>query len=76
MVTEAVKEPLNATQRHLLKVFSFAKSDEGLKELQSVLFNYYRNRLTAQTNEFWEKNNLDSSKMEEIMYGHNRVSAK
>ena len=70
------QEPLNSVQLHLLKVFSFAKSDEGLKELQGVLFDYYRKKLLTQTNEFWEKNNLDASKMEEIMYGHNRISAK
>jgi len=68
--------PLNSVQLHLLKIFSFTKSEEGLKELQAVLFDYYRNKLKVQTNEFWEKNNLDNSKMEEIMYGHNRISSK
>jgi len=68
--------PLNSTQRHLLRMFSVTKSEESLKELQAVLFNYYQNKLKAQTDEFWEKNNLDSAKMEEIMYGHNRLPAK
>jgi hypothetical protein len=68
--------PLNSVQLHLLKVFSFTKSDEGLKELQTVLFDYYRNKLKSQTDEFWENNHLDHSKMEEIMYGHNRISVK
>jgi len=67
---------LNSVQLHLLKVFSFTKSEEGLKELQSVLFDYYRNKLKVQTDEFWKKNNLDSSQMEKIMYGHNRITAK
>jgi len=68
--------PLNSVQLHLLKIFSFTKSEEGLKELQAVLFDCYRNKLKVQTNEFWEKNNLDNSKIEEIMYGHNRISSK
>ena len=76
MEATVVNAPLNSVQLHLLKMFSFAKSDEGLKELQSILFEYYRKKLMMQTGEFWENNNLDSSKMEEIMYGHNRVSAK
>ena len=76
METAVINEPLNSVQLHLLKIFSFTKSEEGLKDLQAVLFDYYRNKLKAQTNEFWEKNNLDSSKMEEIMYGHNRISSK
>ena len=76
MEATVANEPLNSVQLHLLKIFSFAKSEEGLQELQSVLFDYYRNKLVVQTNEFWKKNNLDSSKMEAIMYGHNRISSK
>jgi len=76
MEATVANEPLNSVQLHLLKVFSFAKSEEGLQELQSVLFDYYRNKLKVQTNDFWEKNNLDNSKMKEIMYGHNRISSK
>ena len=68
--------PMNPVQIHLLKMFSFTKSDESLKDLQSVLFEYYRKKLRIQTDEFWTNNHLDSSKMEEIMYGHNRISAK
>ena len=72
----ATSPPMNSVQLHLLKMFSFTKSEEGLKDLQSVLFEYYRNKLKAQTNEFWKNNQLDSVKMEEIMYGHNRISTK
>ena len=68
--------PLNAIQRHLLQMFTFNKREEGLKEMQSVLFNYYRDKLKLQTRDFWENNQLDAAKMEEIMYGHNRKSAK
>jgi hypothetical protein len=76
MEATVTSPPLNPVQLHLLKVFSFSKSEEGLKELQSVLFDYYRNKLKAQTDEFWKNNNLDSSQMEKMMYGHNRISAK
>jgi hypothetical protein len=76
METAVSSPPLNPVQLHLLKVFSFTKSEEGLKELQAVLFDYYRNKLKTQTDEFWNKNNLDSSQMEKIMYGHNRITAK
>jgi len=76
MEATVANAPLNSVQLHLLKVFSFSKSDEGLQELQTVLFNYYRNKLKEQTSEFWEKNKLNNSKMEEIMYGHHRISTK
>ncbi|MCL2098624.1 MAG: hypothetical protein FWH23_07715 [Bacteroidales bacterium] len=68
--------PLNAVQQHLLQMFTFNKREEGLKEMQSVLFNYYRNKLKVQTRDFWESNQLDSDRMEEIMYGHNRIPTK
>ena len=68
--------PLNTVQQHLLQMFAFNKSEEGLKELQSVLFNYYRDKLKLQTRDFWESNQLNIAQMEEIMYGHNRISAK
>ena len=76
MEATVATQPLNSIQLHLLKIFSITKSEEGLKDLQAVLFDYYRNKLKTQTNEFWEKNNLDNAKMEEIMYGHNRISSK
>jgi len=76
MGTTIAHSPLNAIQQHLLQMFTYNKREEGLKELQSVLFNYYRDKLKMQTNDFWENNQLDAAKMEEIMYGHNRISAK
>jgi len=68
--------PLNEMQQHLLHMFAYNKREEGLKEMQSVLFNYYRDKLKAQTRDFWDKNQLDNAKMDEIMHGHNRISAK
>ena len=76
MATTMTHSPLNAVQQHLLQMFTFNKREEGLKEMQSVLFNYYRDKLKLQTRDFWEKNQLDTTKMEEIMYGHNRISKK
>ena len=76
MATAVSHSPFNAAQLLLLQTFAHIKSEESLKELQSVLFNYYRNKLKLQTSDFWNTNQLDSAKMEEIMYGHNRISAK
>ena len=33
--------PLNAVQLHLLRMFSVTKNEDSLKELQTVLFDYY-----------------------------------
>jgi len=68
--------PLNDVQQHLLQMFTYNKREEGLKEMKSVLFNYYRNKLKSQTSTFWDNNQLDAAKMEKMMYGHNRKSTK
>ena len=37
----------NPIQRHLLEMFSYDKSQEGLEELKEVLFQYYSKRLNT-----------------------------
>jgi hypothetical protein len=76
MEATVLNTPFNPIQLHLLRMFQHTKREEGLKELQSVLFDYYRGKLKTQTDEYWEKNNLDAARMEEIMYGHSRISSK
>jgi len=68
--------PFNAMQLHLLKMFAYNKQEESLSEMQSVLFNHYKKKLNKQTSKFWQENNLNAAKMDEIMYGHNRVAVK
>ena len=55
METTMTHTPLNAIQLHLLQMFTFNKREEGLKESKSVLFNYYRDKLKLQTDDFWKK---------------------
>ena len=76
MKSTTIQQTLNPIQLHLLKMFSYNRSEQGLLELQSVLFEYYQNKAKQQTNEFWKVNDLNATKMEEIMYGHNRISTK
>jgi hypothetical protein len=76
MGAPAIQQPFNDIQLHLLRMFSYNRSEQSLLELQEVLFDYYRKKAKKQTDEFWKANNLNADKMEEIMYGHNRVSVK
>ena len=48
----------NPIQRHLLEMFSYDKSQEGLEELKEVLFQYY--------SELWDKGILVQKKLDEI----------
>ena len=53
-------------QRHLLEMFSYDKSQEGLEELKEVLFQYYSKRMNTKLDELWDKGILDQKKLDEI----------
>ncbi len=56
----------NPIQRHLLEMFSYDKSQEGLEELKEVLFQYYSKRMNTKLDELWDKGILDQKKLDEI----------
>lgn len=68
--------PLNASQLFILRTFATAKSEQEKEELTSLYLDYIQQKLDKASNEFWEKNNLDDAKMDELMYGHLRASKK
>ncbi len=65
---------LNATQLFVLKTFAMANSEREEKELTALYLNYVRQKLDKAANDFWDRQNLDNTKMEELMYGHSRTS--
>ena len=64
--------PLNASQLFVLKTFATAKSEREKEELTSLYLDFIQHKLDKAANEFWESQNLDNTKMEELMYGHLR----
>jgi len=68
--------PLNASQLFVLKTFATAKSEREKEELTSLYLDFIQHKLDKAANEFWESQNLDNTKMEELMYGHLRSSKK
>ena len=67
---------LNSTQMFILQTFATVKNDTEKEDLISFYLNYIQKRLDKTANEFWENQNLDNTKMQEIMYGHLRSSKK
>ena len=49
----------NPIQRHLLEMFSYDKSQEGLEELKEVLFQYYSKRMNTKLDDLWDKGIID-----------------
>ena len=68
--------PLNSTQLFILKTFATTKNEQEKEELTSLYLDYIQQKLDRAANEFWDSQNLDNTKMEELMYGHLRSSKK
>jgi uncharacterized protein YfkK (UPF0435 family) len=68
--------PLNASQLFVLKTFATARSEQDKEELTSLYLEYIQQKLDKTANAIWDSQNLDNTKMEELMYGHLRSSKK
>ena len=69
-------QPLNSTQIFVLQTFATAQPEKEKEELTSLYLNYIQQKLDKAANEFWDNQNLDNMKKEELMYGHLRSSIK
>ena len=76
MSTSVSNYPFNATQMFIWRTFATAQSEQEREELTSFYLNYIQQKLDKAANEFWDANQLDNAKMEELMYGHLRSSGK
>jgi hypothetical protein len=66
------KPPLNSTQILLLQAFARIESEEEKEDIQSLLLDYYRKRVDAQTIQF----HFSEEKIEEILKSHYRTPYK
>ena len=69
-------QPLNPTQIFVLQTFAAAQTEKEKEELTALYLDYIQQKLDKAANEFWNSQNLDNVKMEELMYGHLRSSGK
>jgi len=68
--------PLNAAQLFVLQTFATAKNEQERDELTSLYLDYIQKKLDKAADKFWDEQNLDNAKMEQLMYGHLRSSKK
>jgi len=76
MDTTMLYSPLNETQKFVLGTFATAKNEQEREEITSLYLDYIQQKLDKAANRFWDEQNLDNAKMEELMYGHLRSSKK
>jgi len=76
MTTATAKPALNPTQLFILQTFAAADNEEEREDLTSLYLNYIQKKLDKAADAFWDSQQLDNAKMEELMYGHLRASKK
>ena len=76
MQTTLSHQPLNSTQIFVLQTFATAQTENEKEELTSLYLDYIQKKLDRAANEFWDSQNLDNKRMEELMYGHLRATKK
>ena len=76
MDTALLHSPLNETQKFVMHTFLTARDEQEREEITSLYLDYIQQKLDKAANQFWEEQNLNNTKMEELMYGHLRYSKK
>ena len=59
---------MTPTQLHLLKLFSFDKSESRALEIKDVLMRYFQSRLDAEADRLWDEGVLDQERLEELRH--------
>ena len=67
MDTTAVQQPLSATQIHFLQSLRFIKSEEKLRELKQIVSDFYFRQMEREADKWWDKNNMNNEKMDELL---------
>ena len=64
---------LNPAQLHLLKMLSFAKSEEALEEIKKGLSAYFAKRAEEEMDKLWDEGLWKQEKNERILHEHIRT---
>lgn len=66
----------NQTQQYLLKMFSYADTDEDLNEIKTVLANYYARKVEREMDSLWDDGLWSEEKNDAILHEHLRTPYK
>jgi hypothetical protein len=58
----------NPIQQHLLRMFSFNRSEESLQEMMSALTEFYAKKVDSTFNKLWDDGVLNQDKLDEIRH--------
>lgn len=66
----------NPAQLHLLKMFSFVKSEENLLEIKNLLATYFAQKIDAEMDALWDEGKIDANTIEQWANEHLRTPYK
>lgn len=64
---------LNPTQLHLLKMFSFSKTEESLENIKDALMHYFAKNVDDAMDLLWDEGKWDNQKNEAVLKEHLRT---
>ncbi len=59
---------LTPTQQHLLKLFSFNRSETYAREVQEVLMRHFQEKLDKEADRLWDEGILDQVQLDQIQH--------
>jgi len=57
---------MTPTQIHLLKLFSFDRSESRALEIKEVLMRYFQDRLDAEADRLWDEEILNQERLDQL----------
>ena len=66
MEATVVNMPFNDAQLLLLQSFAHIKSEESFNDLRLVLFDFYKNKLDEEIDNWWDENDMTTEKFENM----------
>ena len=76
MDTVVAKQPFNAAQMLVLRSFASVKAEKDREELTSLYLDFLQKKLEEATDKWWEENEMNDEKIEEILNSHYRTPYK
>ena len=69
-------QPLNDSQMFVLQTFAMAKTEQERNDITSLYLNYIQQKIDAETDKWWNENEMNDEKIEEILNSHYRTPYK
>ena len=73
MVTTSQHTTLSIGQLHILEMMNRCRTEESLKQLKKLLFDFYAKEAVAEADRLWEEGVIDENKIEEWGKEHMRT---